>query len=106
MKNKKSYLYPWRYNNQFQVLIDGVDYFSSMLNEIKKSKIQILNFADIRALFKMQVCRVPPLQNHPSKSTISVHYRPENHASESLMGLNHGPINILQLHPLSSNPGN
>jgi phosphatidylserine/phosphatidylglycerophosphate/cardiolipin synthase-like enzyme len=42
MKNKKPYQYHWRYNNQFQVLVDGSDYFSSMVNEIKQAKTQIL----------------------------------------------------------------
>jgi cardiolipin synthase len=42
MKNKKTYQYPWRYNNKFQILIDGNDYFSSMINEIKKAKTHIL----------------------------------------------------------------
>ncbi len=42
MKNKKTYQYPWRFNNTFQVLIDGADYFSSMLHEIKNSQNRIL----------------------------------------------------------------
>ena len=42
MNNKSTYQYPWSYNNQFQVLIDGAEYFSSMLDEIKKSHSQIL----------------------------------------------------------------
>lgn len=36
------YQYPWRYNNTFQILVDGADYFSSMLSEIKKAKYQVL----------------------------------------------------------------
>lgn len=42
MKDKKAYQYPWRYNNTFQLLIDGADYFSTMLDEIKRAKINIL----------------------------------------------------------------
>jgi len=42
MRNKKTYQYPWRYNNKLQILIDGADYFSSMLDEIKKAKSRIL----------------------------------------------------------------
>lgn len=44
MKNKKkfNYLYSWRYDNAFEVLVDGTAYFSSMLNEIKKAKSNIL----------------------------------------------------------------
>lgn len=42
MKNKKTYQYPWRYNNKFQILIDGNNYFSSMINEIKKAQTRIL----------------------------------------------------------------
>ena len=42
MLNKKTYQYPWRYNNNFQLLVDGTDYFSSMLEEIKKAQTQIL----------------------------------------------------------------
>ena len=42
MKDKKPYQYPWRYNNTFQVLVDGADYFSAMLNEIKNAKLSIL----------------------------------------------------------------
>lgn len=42
MKNKTTYQYPWRYNNTFQILIDGTDYFSAMLDEIKKSQTRIL----------------------------------------------------------------
>jgi cardiolipin synthase len=42
MKNKKTYQYPWRFNNKFQVLVDGADFFASMLDEIKKSKTSIL----------------------------------------------------------------
>ena len=42
MLNKKTYQYPWRYDNNFQLLVDGTDYFSSMLEEIKKAKNQIL----------------------------------------------------------------
>ena len=36
------YQYPWRYNNSFQILVDGADYFSAMLSEIKDAKFQIL----------------------------------------------------------------
>jgi len=39
---KKKYQYPWRYNNFFELLVDGTDYFSSMLKEIKNSKEIIL----------------------------------------------------------------
>ena len=39
---KKQYQYPWRYNNSFELLVDGTDYFSSMLEEIKNSKNIIL----------------------------------------------------------------
>lgn len=42
MKHSKPYQYPWRYNNTFQVLVDGNEYFSSMLNEIKNAKKHIL----------------------------------------------------------------
>ena len=42
MKNKKTYQYPWRHNNTFQVLVDGTNYFSSMLDEIKKANSSIL----------------------------------------------------------------
>jgi len=42
MKHSKSYQYPWRYNNTFQLLIDGNEYFSSMLDEIKNAKKHIL----------------------------------------------------------------
>ena len=44
MKNedKSNYLYSWRYNNAFDILVDGDDYFSSMLSEIKKAKKTIL----------------------------------------------------------------
>lgn len=38
----KAYQYPWRSNNQFQLLIDGTLYFSSMLDEIKRAKSLIL----------------------------------------------------------------
>ena len=38
----KAYKYPWRYHNKFEVLVDGVDYFSSMLAEIKKAEKRIL----------------------------------------------------------------
>lgn len=42
MKDKKAYLYPWRYNNAYQVLVDGADYFPAMLDEIKNAKFRIL----------------------------------------------------------------
>ena len=42
MPNKTTHQYPWRYNNTFEVLIDGVDFFSSMLVEIEKAKVNIL----------------------------------------------------------------
>lgn len=42
MTRKKSYQYPWRHNNKFDVLVDGVEYFSSMLDAIKKAKKRIL----------------------------------------------------------------
>ena len=42
MKDKKSYQYPWRYNNTYQVLVDGAAYFSAMLDEIKNAKYRIL----------------------------------------------------------------
>lgn len=42
IRNKKTYQYSWRYNNNFKILVDGTDYFSSMLDEIKKAKVQIL----------------------------------------------------------------
>lgn len=41
-KGKFNYLYSWRYNNAFEVLVDGNAYFSSMLSEIKKAKRNIL----------------------------------------------------------------
>ena len=37
MKNKKTYQYPWRNNNAFNVLVDGSNYFSSMLNKINQA---------------------------------------------------------------------
>lgn len=42
MKSKKPYQYHWRHDNKFQILVDGSDYFSSMLYEIKQAKTQIL----------------------------------------------------------------
>ena len=42
MLNKTNYLYPWRYGNSFQLLVDGTDYFSSMLEEIKNAQSQVL----------------------------------------------------------------
>jgi len=42
MISKKQYLYPWHYNNNFQLLVDGDIYFSSMLDEIKNAQKQIL----------------------------------------------------------------
>lgn len=42
MKDKKAYQYLWRYNNTFQILVDGADYFSAMLEEIKNAKLCIL----------------------------------------------------------------
>ena len=42
MKHKKKYKYPWRTNNQFQTLIDGEEYFSSMLEAIQHAKTHIL----------------------------------------------------------------
>ena len=42
MKNIKSYQYQWRYNNTFDVLVDGTEYFSSMLDKIKEAKSRIL----------------------------------------------------------------
>lgn len=41
MKNKKTYHYQWRFNNTFDVLVDGDEYFSSMMNEIKKAKSRV-----------------------------------------------------------------
>ena len=38
MKDKLAYQYPWRYNNTFEILVDGAAYFSSMLEEIEKAK--------------------------------------------------------------------
>jgi len=42
MRKRKSYQYPWRENNTFQVLVDGTEYFSSMLDSIKNSNNTIL----------------------------------------------------------------
>lgn len=42
MSKKKKYNYPWRTGNQFQVLVDGHEYFSSMLEEITNAREQIL----------------------------------------------------------------
>lgn len=42
MKNIKTYQYHWRYNNTFDVLVDGTEYFSSMLDNIKRAKSRIL----------------------------------------------------------------
>lgn len=39
---KEQYQYPWRYNNYFELLVDGTGYFSSMLEEIRNSKNIIL----------------------------------------------------------------
>ena len=42
MSKKKKYHYPWRTGNQFQVLVDGHEYFTAMLEEITSAKKQIL----------------------------------------------------------------
>ena len=42
MRNKKTYQYPWRSNNTFNVLVDGSNYFSSMLNKINQANHTIL----------------------------------------------------------------
>lgn len=42
MSKKKKYHYPWRTGNQFQLLVDGHEYFSAMLEEIKNAREQIL----------------------------------------------------------------
>lgn len=42
MTSKKQYQYPWHYNNKYKVLIDGDAYFSSMLDEIRNAKEQVL----------------------------------------------------------------
>ena len=42
MKTKIPYQYHWHYDNKFQILVDGSDYFSSMLNEIKNAQSRIL----------------------------------------------------------------
>lgn len=42
MAKKIKYQYPWRYNNSFQLLVDGDIYFSAMLNGIKSAKSRIL----------------------------------------------------------------
>ena len=42
MRNKKTYQYPWRSDNTFNVLVDGSNYFSSMLNEINQARYSIL----------------------------------------------------------------
>lgn len=42
MKNKIKYQYPWRSNNTFEVLIDGLEYFPSMLASIEEAKSNIL----------------------------------------------------------------
>lgn len=39
---KKTYHYPWRHNNTFEVLVDGNNYFTSMLAEIEKAEVCIL----------------------------------------------------------------
>ena len=42
MPKKITYQYSWHYDNNFQVLIDGIDFFSSMLEAIKQSQNTIL----------------------------------------------------------------
>jgi len=42
MLNKKPYQYSWRYNNSFQLLVDGDDYFPSMLDAINQAQTQVL----------------------------------------------------------------
>lgn len=42
MKDKKSYQYPWRYDNTFHILVDGEDFYTSMLGEIQKANSRIL----------------------------------------------------------------
>lgn len=42
MKNRKPYQYPWRYNNEFQLLVDGTEYFSSMLKAIKNAQSRVI----------------------------------------------------------------
>ncbi len=41
-KKKKKYQYPWRYNNQFRLLVDGKAYFSAMLQSIENASDCIL----------------------------------------------------------------
>ncbi len=42
MKKTKNYLYPWRFNNEFQILIDGTEFFTSMIHEIQNAQSSIL----------------------------------------------------------------
>lgn len=42
MKRVKTYQYTWRYNNTFEVLVDGDQYFPAMLDAIKKARQRIL----------------------------------------------------------------
>lgn len=42
MKTKNKYHYPWRTNNKFQILVDGTEYFPSMLDEIRSAQTSIL----------------------------------------------------------------
>ena len=42
MRHNKAYQYPWRYKNTFKVLVDGNEYFSAMLDEIRNAKKYIL----------------------------------------------------------------
>ena len=42
MSQVKAYQYPWRYNNRFELLIDGDKYFNSMLDEIRHANTHIL----------------------------------------------------------------
>lgn len=42
MSNIKAYQYPWRTNSSFHVLVDGTEYFSSMLDEIKNAQSHVL----------------------------------------------------------------
>lgn len=42
MKKTKTYQYPWRFNNKFQILIDGAEFFASMIHEIQNAQSSIL----------------------------------------------------------------
>ncbi len=103
MLHKKTYKYPWRYDNKFQLLVDGTDYFSSMLDEIRKAKTQILFEAYLFESGKTADAFITELSN-AKKRGVNIYIILDEYGTKGLSDKDKGKLTAVDIELLLYNP--